>query len=466
MSQSVHPAAQPTETSFGERFSYSLYFAGQNIVYSLIQGFLAIYYVAFVQMRPAFVAALILGVRIWDAVNDPMIGLLMDRFRFLGKRFKGWINVSAVLMPLSTLLLFLVPTAAPGWLQVTWIIATYFLWDVLFTVSEVPSFGISTAMTRNEAERTKLLALTQIGSVLGVVIYTLAIAPLFEDGVDALNWVALAAIPVGLAIATMIPQMFSVRERHTAPVAAAANVPFRRMLREALSNDQHFIMMAFFTSQAFLNAAGVFAVFVAEYIYGNAQFALITQAITAIGIMVLGALSPAIVSRWGKRRFLEVSMLATLVFSFPVFFIPWEQGILALVFLGLRTMTLVVTSILRPMFTADCIEYGQVKNGIRNDGVAFSVQTFFNKTGDAIGQSLGTWILALVAYNELLPLAQQSLDTMRALHLWYIILPMIMAAVMYLGPKLFYRLDEPEVKEYIAQNAAAETTRAPEPDAP
>ncbi len=456
MNQSNSSSAQARETSLGERFSYSLYFAGQNIVYSLIQGFLALYYVSFVRMPPAFVAALILGVRIWDAVNDPMIGLLMDRFRFLGKRFKGWINVSAVLMPLSTLLLFLVPTDVPGWLQVAWIIGTYFLWDVLFTVSEVPSFGISTAMTRNEGERTSLLALTQIGSVLGVVIYSLAIAPLFEDGVGALNWVALAAIPVALAIGTMIPQIFTVRERHTAPVAASEGVPFRKMLREALRNDQHFIMMAFFTSQAFLNAAGVFAILVAQYIYENAQFAVITQAITAIGIMIIGALSPAIVARYGKRRFLEVSMLATIVLSIPVFFIPYEQGILALVFLGLRTMTLVVTSILRPMFTADCIEYGQVKNGIRNDGVAFSVQTFFNKTGDAIGQSLGTWILALVAYNELLPPEQQSLETMQELHIWYIVLPMIMAAVMYLGPKLFYRLDEPQVKEYIAQNAQSE----------
>lgn len=105
------------------------------------------------------------------------------------------------------------------------------------------------------------------------------------------------------------------------------------------------------------------------------------------------------------------------------------------------------------MFTADCIEYGQHKTGVRAESVAFSVQTFFNKTGDAIGTSLGGFVLAIAAFNENLPLAEQAEPTMSFLHMAFIILPMLMGVVMWLGPKFFYRLDEKKIKGFIEANA-------------
>jgi GPH family glycoside/pentoside/hexuronide:cation symporter len=226
------------------------------------------------------------------------------------------------------------------------------------------------------------------------------------------------------------------------------------MLREVLRNDQHFIMMGLYISQALLNAVTVFAVYVAERIYGNPVFANITALFSLLGVVILGIFTPAIVRRFGKRRYLEVCMVLTIILSVPVFFIPGSQAILAMLFLGLRTMTLVVTSLLRPMFTADCVEYGQHKTGVRSESVAFAVQTLANKIGDAVGVSVGGYILAVAAFDERLSLAEQSAATMTQLQMWYIALPMLMAAIMFVGPKLFYKLDEARVKTMIAENEA------------
>jgi GPH family glycoside/pentoside/hexuronide:cation symporter len=447
--------ANATETSLREtrpfeRVGYSLYFSGQNIAYTLIQGYLLMYYVSFQNLNPGIVATVFLVVRIWDAVNDPMLGLLMDRVRFGAARFKGWINLTAFLMPIATFLLFVVPQGASVPVKIIWLVVTYLIWDVLYTMSEVPSFAVSTSMTNNQRERTLLLALTQIGSVLGAAAGMGLITLFLGEGVDRINWLFLAGLPSLVAMVAMIPQMFSLRERHhTEPVQ---QVSLKDMVKELLRNDQHFIIMALYLSQAFLNGVGVFAVYVAEGIFGNAQFATLTSVFTLLGVVVLGAFTPSIVHRFGKRRYLELSMLLTIVFSIPVFFIPGDNGVLAMVFLGIRTMTLVVTSLLRPMFTSDCIEYGQDKTGVRTESAAFAVQTLVNKTGDAIGVSLGGYILALVAFNEDLPLAAQSESTLESLKIWYIVLPMIMAAVMYIGPKLFYRLNEDKVKALIELN--------------
>ncbi len=441
------------ETGSLERWSYTLYFVGQNIAYALIQGYLLIFSTTYLTIRPAIVATVFLVVRVWDAVNDPLIGVLMDRFRFRKYRFKGWLSITAFLMPISTFALFLTPPASPMAVKIGLMVATYVLWDVFYTASEVPSFAISTAMANTERERTLLLTLTQIGSVAGAAV-GMGLAFLFlGDGVDGINWVLFAGVPVLFALVVMVPQIWTVKERHNPE--HREDVSIREMVRQLLRNDQHFIMMLLFTSQAFLNAAGVFLPYVAEYIYGSAQFAAAAGLFTLVGVMGLGALTPAIVARIGKRRYLEASMLLCLVLSVPVFFIPGEMALLAMTFLGLRTMALVVTSLLRPMFTADCIEYGQQKTGVRADSAAFAVQTFFNKTGDAIGTALGGYLLAVAAFDETVQLSRQSEETMQFLWIAYIVLPMIMAAIMYVGPKLFYKIDEKQVSAYIKKNEAA-----------
>lgn len=453
--------AQPMETSVWERISYGAYFAGHNIIYSLIQGYLLLYCVSYLEMNPALVATIFLIVRIWDAINDPLIGVVIDRVRLLNTRYKGWINITAFLVPLSTAAIFLIPPSAPLPLKVTLLVVAYLLWDVFYTASEVPMFAMSTSMTLHERERTLLLAVTQIGSVLGVVAGLVVFGVLVGDGVDQLNWVLVGGIPAGLALLMMTPQIFTVRERHNTD--AVVNVPLGEMLRAVLQNEQHLMMMSLYLSQTFLNAAAVFAVYVGEGYYGNPRLSTFTSLFALLGVVLLGVLSPMIVRRIGKKNFLEWSMLATLALSIPVFFIPASMPFLALLFLGLRTATLVVTSLLRPMFTADCIEYGEHKTGVRSDSTAFAIQEFFNKTGDAIGVALGGYILALALFDETLPLAEQSVATINSLWLWSIVLPMIMAAVMYIGSRLLYRLDEEQVKEYIVANEARRAGALAEP---
>ncbi len=438
------------ETSSAERFSYTLYFLGQNTVYMVIQSYLLMYYVSHLKINPVLVAIIFLVVRIWDAINDPMIGVFLDRFRLINSRHKNWLTLTSVLMPLSTFLLFTAPAAASSVVKIAYIIVSYLAWDVLYTMSEVPSFAISTSMTRNEQERTLLLTLTQIGSVLGAAIGVGLSTIFLGNGVDNINWLLMAGTPSLLAFVAMLPQLFWVKERHNTEIIK--EVTLREMLRDLFRNDQHFIIMSLYLSQAFLNAVSVFMVYVAEGYYGNAQLASLTSVFSLLGVVALGIFTPAIVRRWGKKRFLETSMLATILLSVPIFFIPASMPVIALIFMGTRIMTLVVTSLLRPMFTADCIEYGEYKTGTRSDSSAFAVQTFFNKTGDALGTALGGFVLALVRFDENLPLNAQSFSTISSLQIWNIILPMLMAAVIFLGVRYFYKIDEEKVAKFIIEN--------------
>jgi sugar (glycoside-pentoside-hexuronide) transporter len=452
-------AAQRTEreeqTGPVEKAAYGAYFAGQNITYFLIQGYLLTYYVSQLNFDPALVGTLFLVVRVWDAVNDPLIGLMMDRVRLGGSRFKTWLNFTAFLMPLATFALFLAPTEAAFPLKLTYAVVTYLVWDVLYTMSEVPIFSVSTAMTKNARERDTLLTLTQIGSVLGVAAGTIIADQLLGEGVEGINWVLFGGIPSALAVVFMIPQIFAVKERFNTEVVEGVGLV--EMIREVLRNDQHLIIMTLYLSQAFNNAVTGFAIYVAQGYYGEAQLATRAGLFSLVGIIGLGVVTPRIIRRIGKQRYLQVTMLATILFSIPLFFIPGSMPYLAMVFFGIRTATLVVTSLLRPMFTADAIEYGEAKTGVRNDSTAFAIQTFFNKTGDAIGAAFTGYILGWVGFNEQLTVAQQSASTINSLQVWFVVLPMLMAATFLIGVTFFYRLDERTVRRLVTLNEEDKT---------
>lgn len=443
--------ASNKQTTTAERLTYNFYFAGQNAVYYIIEAVWAIYFVHHLSMDPSKVVLVVLVVRLFDAINDPILGVLMQRVRIKkwGK-YKFWMNLTAVLVPITTFAMFTIPQGGSMVIKTLYLVITYVAWDISYSISEIPAFSVATTMTTNEEERTLILSLTQIGSMLGTVFGVGIMLIWGGDEVSEISWGYVRLVVAIVAVACMIPQAFFVKERYH--VEEEQTVSFLDMLKQIPRNGQHLLIMALYTSQAFLNAANTFGSFVADGVLMNRYFAEIAAIFTLFGICLLGGFATRIVKKLGKKRFLEYSMLATIGLSVPAFFIPKAFPIVLVAFLGLRIATLVVTSILRPMFTADSIEYGQYKLGIRNEAASYAIQTFFNKTGDAIGHALALWILASVGWIEGVDPQAQSPGTLDALWIWYLILPIIMAAIMYIGPKMGYKITEDKVAIWLKEN--------------
>jgi Na+/melibiose symporter-like transporter len=94
--------------------------------------------------------------KVWDAINDPIFGMIMDNVNFKKGKFLPWLRISVIAIPVATILLFTIPTGIPMMAKIIWATLAYMLWDTAYTLCDVPIFGIVTTMTIDQKERISL----------------------------------------------------------------------------------------------------------------------------------------------------------------------------------------------------------------------------------------------------------------------------------------------------------------------
>ena len=174
------------QTTNPERKSYYSYFFGQNMIYSLLAGFLTTYLV-FKEIDPVMSGIVVTIVKVWDAVNDAIFGVIFDKVKFKsGEKYIPWLKIACALTPAATVAVFVIPSAAPDIVKLVWFALAYIVWDTAYTICDVPAFGIITAMTTQIEERNTILSLKGItggiGSAITTVLVTLFIGQTINIG--------------------------------------------------------------------------------------------------------------------------------------------------------------------------------------------------------------------------------------------------------------------------------------------
>ena len=154
-----------------DKIGYALGDFGCNLSFVMQSSFFMVYYVTVLGINPAHYGLLILLTKIWDGVNDPLIGSLTDKIRpKSGKdKFKPWIFYGSFLLTAVTIFMFMPLYDAPYALRLLACVVTYVLWDMCYTIVNVPYGAMASAMTTNEIERADLSKYRSLGSLLGNV---------------------------------------------------------------------------------------------------------------------------------------------------------------------------------------------------------------------------------------------------------------------------------------------------------
>ena len=137
------------QTNSAERKSYYSYFLGQNMIYSMLAAYLTTFLV-FKGIDPIKSGAVVMAVKVWDAVNDAIFGVIFDKIKFKsGKKYIPWLKIACALTPAATVAVFIMPSAIGENAKLIWFALAYIIWDTAYTICDVPAFGIITAMTSN-----------------------------------------------------------------------------------------------------------------------------------------------------------------------------------------------------------------------------------------------------------------------------------------------------------------------------
>lgn len=376
-----------------ESGSYGLYFMGQNVFYFIIFYYMNTYFMD-AGISAMAVAAIALAVKIWDAVNDPIFGGLVDRIKFKKGTFVPWLRISVVGIPFATIMMFAIPNDLSQGAKIAWACIAYVLWDTAYTTTDVPIYGLVTTITDNQQERTELNAIGRVFATLAIGLVTIVI-PTFRNLIG--GWTATVVVLSVFATITMIPICFTAKER-VKPAQNEKEVGIGDMLRYVSGNKFLLIYyIAYFIRGAF-NVANAWGLYIARYCLENEAMQSLTSVLAFAPAVLSGVFAPAICKRFDKFKVFYFASGAMIVANLVRWVVGYENVTAYLITSVITCVPGCLTGVLLYMFTPDCAEYGHYKSGISCPGITFSTQTFFVKLEAAVMSAFSAFVLGILGF--------------------------------------------------------------------
>ena len=426
------------------RVCFGLGTVGRDMFYSFEANTL-LYFLSDVLSLPVWVfaaASMILSVmRIFDAFNDPITGLVIDNIRSPWGKFKPAILVGGILSAIFSVVLF--AGIGSGWTFVIIFGLAYLLWDVTFGVNDIGYWTLLPVLSSDQKQREKTGAFARICANIGMYIVMVAWQPVTSALGDTPQvWFWCAVVIAAIYLLGLLIPLLGIKEKRTAPENQESTT-LRQMFRALLKNDQ--LMWTTLAMGLFMVGYCTtvnFAVYYMKYLFGNEGMYVVLVAV--VGVAQLGTLSvyPMVARRMNRRQLYTLGTVLVIV-GYAIFFFAEVSLVLialgaVLVFVGqafIQTLML--------MFLADTVEYGHWKLGKRNESITFSIQPLINK----IGGALATGIVSLTLIFSGIKVDGGTVDMIDAdgkliIKLAMFAVPLLMIVVGYIVYLKKYKISE------------------------
>lgn len=422
--------------------AYGMGSLGNNIIYAFITTYILVFYTEVFQIAAGSVAVMFLIARIWDGLNDPVMGIIVDNTRTRWGKFRPYLLFVPFIMAITTVLCFLNPNLSDSG-KVVYAYVTYIAWGMSFTAMDIPYWSMSAAITQDPVERNKVVMVPRTLAMVGFLLVNVLTLPL----VNILgSWRTVAIIYSFFAVTFTLITFFFVEERVTVHREKKqtlkdviglfkANRPLRLVVYSMLileGINAVRITMAYYYLRYNLDAEAIIPIFLGLYLLMN----------------VVGAvLAPFAAKRIGKKGVGLFAILLTTVTSVGMFVTGYGSIGFILFWNIFGAIAIGAANIVMTSMIADCVEYGQWKTGNRAEGMVFSTNIFKTKLASALGGALGAYALHAAGY---VPDITQTKATLDILHTAFTLIPGIIS-VMALIPLRSYDLTENKFQEILAQ---------------
>lgn len=443
-----------------EGFSYSFCGFGQNLICTIIGSYLTVFMTDAIGFNALAVAFLMLGARIFDALNDPIMGSIVDRTRTKWGKCRPYMKWMALPIALMTAICFLpwYPKNDGGFAAIS---VMYVIWGMVYTVADVPYWGLSTAMSNDTYRRGNLLTIARLFCTAGAGIVTV-ITPIITDNMtkgldpaakgDMLKWIyfVIAIICCVIALPLFYLGFKNTKERNV----TEENPPSLGHNLKLLFKNKPLMLIVLSgiggaARMLFTYTGGLYF---AKYIMDKeSMYSLFTMAIVPGGL-IASLLVPWCTKKFGKKNTYIWSHIVGGVAMLIAFIvgIACDRGaytstattvvlLIALVIAGIPSG---FGNIITYAMIGDTVEYLELKTGERAEGICFAMQTLINKIGMAVGAFVGVlaYYMAGVAANDASSVTPEGKDTM-----WFMLVG-IAAISFFLTviPLFFYKFNEKE----------------------
>lgn len=447
MARRTHNAALPFRTSRIERLAYGAYFCGQELVYSFIAGYLMLFYTDSLFMPALAASGIFLAAELFDVINEPVFGVLLDKLQLRSGRFKPWVKLSALVLPIITFALFLVPENADMSVKITYSAIIYTLWGVAYMAGDVPAHAMCTVMSDNLHERSTLITIARFACMATGMAVSAGIVPI----IDHFGFPTAAAVTCILAYIVMLPSLKPLKERY-APKRDAQRHDIRAILSYLKQNKpmQYFYIAVIVKGSLDLGLTS----YVCKYCFGSIEYIAVLTLASALPLLGVYIALPRLLRYYEKLHLYEAGVISSIALSAVIYFVGYGDVRLFIALATLRSIAGALPGILLYTIAADLVEYGHYTTGMRREGFMFSIQSFAHKFSASMAAILTGLVLSLLGYDdfgEALP--RTAMDT---LWLVYLLLPALGKAIS-LPIHSRYKLNDSEVQRMARANCTEES---------
>lgn len=478
-----------------EAVAYSVAGFGQNLICTVIGSYLTVFMTdalgfnidakIFASTGVMAVAWLMLATRLFDAFNDPIMGSIVDRTRTKYGKCRPYLKWMAIPIGIMTILCFL-PFFKGN--QASFLILSfiYIAWSVVYTIADVPYWGLSTAMENDTDKRGKLLTVARLACTVGAGAVTVFI-PLITDAVTK-KYKYSSGDYKGLVQAVYANQNAATL-RYTyfiiAIVLVALAIPmffygFKHTKERFQTNDKpaslgHNLKLLFKNKPLLLVVlSGILGAARTVYMYTGGlyfcKYALQKESLYSVltllvipGGLIASVLVPWFTKKFSKKWTYIVSHIVGGLAMLVMYLVGWKStaglvvAAIAMIIIGIPQG---FSNIMTYAMIGDSVDYLEWKTGERAEGICFAMQTFINKIGMAVGAFIGVIAYRMSGISSANPAGSMTEEGLKKL--WdMLVLSGVLSMILCTVPMFFYTFTEKKQKQAIAEIMARRISEDP-----
>ena len=426
-----------------EKYSYGIGAYGKDLACGIVYTFLMIYFTDVVGINPAFVGTLFLMARLWDAINDPIMGMIVDNTRSRFGKFRPWIFIGTILNSVVLFLLFRKPDLEGTSLYLYYSVM-YILWGMTYTIMDIPYWSMIPTLATTKEDREKISVVPRIFASLGgltVTTFGIALVNKLGNGNQIKGFEYFALGIVIIFIISTIVTCINVKEKTQVQVNNE-KVNIKQAFNILKQNDQLFVFIGIVLAYNLaMQLAGGAAIYYFKYVAGKESlFSLYSFfKVAEIGGLML---FPVVTRKIGRQQVFRMATILPM-FGLITLFISGLIAPQSILFISVSAVLLNLGSGFllgsTTVMLADIVDYGEYKLGSRNESIIFSAQTLLVKLASALSGWLIGVGLSLIGYVA--GAAVQSNITIIGIRVIMTIIPSIVALVMYVIYKSKYKIN-------------------------
>ena len=393
--------------------AYSIAALGQGLVYSCMSSYITDYYMNVLKLNAMFVILLMLFARVWDAINDPLMGMIIDRHQTKKGRLRPYPVITAIPIAILTILMFLPPLgfdiSEKTMGMYFYVAAIYVLWGMIYTASDVPFWSMPNLMTPNQKERGRIISYGRtvggVGSAITValpmiVVYFITRFTTDTTQVDMLKFAIMAISMSVIGMPLFSISSFKVKEKINIPNATKRDPNEPSTLSRIIHCKPLMLVVIsgilsfgrYMLQSAATHVARYSGLYIgskpttgAEYQSNISTVTLIIQVCAAVGMFGTMLFMPKLFKKFEYKTLMIVSCLGGFAASVVTLIVGWttKNLIICIPFMIISSIPLGVINVVSGAMVCDCLDYIEWKTGYRDTAVGSACQSFVNKLGNA-----------------------------------------------------------------------------------